>query len=209
MLTIHHLNDSRSQRILWLMEELGLDYDLVKYQRDQATRLAPPELAEVHPLGKAPVVDDGDLRIHESGAIVDYLITKYGDGKMMPKPGTADYVKYVQWMHYAEGSAMLPLLLRLYTSRLGDGAAPLLPRINSETMNHFSFVDAQMKDREYFVGDGLSGADIMMMFPLEAMKAGGGLTNFTNLSDFVDRMQARPAYLQAIKKGGKYSYGPS
>lgn len=208
MLTVHHLNDSRSQRILWLLEELGLDYDIVGYRRDDVTRLAPPELGNIHPLGKAPVVVDGNLLIHESGAIVDYLIGKYAGGKLAPEPGGDDHVKYVEWMHYAEGSAMLPLLLRLYTSRLGDAAAPLMPRIDSETMNHFSFMEAEMKGRDYFVGEGLTGADIMMSFPLEAMKAGGRLANFTHLSAFVDRIQARPAYLRALEKGGTYSYGP-
>lgn len=208
MITIHHLNDSRSQRILWLMEELGLEYEIVGYQRDAVTRLAPPELEKIHPLGKSPVVTDGDLLIHESGAVTDYLIRKYGDGKLAPAIDTDDYVKYVEWMHYAEGSAMLPLLLGLYTSRLGDAAEPLMPRINSEMQNHFSFINDEMKDREYFVGSELTGADIMMSFPLEAANARGALAPFENLAAFVTRIQARPAYLRGLEKGGAYSYGP-
>jgi len=209
MITIHHLNDSRSQRILWLLEELGLDYEIVGYERDATTRLAPPELDAVHPLGKSPVLTDGDLLIHESGAITEYLIRQYGKGKLAPAMDTADFVKYQEWVHYAEGSAMLPLLLRLYTGRLGDAAAPLMPRIDSETANHFSFMNAEMAGKDYFVGSELTGADIMMSFPLEAAKARGALDQLPNLKTFVKRMQARPAYLKALEKGGAYSYGPA
>ncbi|MEX0583842.1 MAG: glutathione S-transferase [Sneathiella sp.] len=209
MITIHHLNDSRSQRILWLMEELNLDYEVVNYQRDATTRLAPPELREIHPLGKSPVITDGDVSIHESGAITDYLIRTYGKGRFAPKIGTKEYEKYVEWLHYAEGSAMLPLLLRLYTGRLGDAAAPLMPRIDSETENHFFFMNEEMTGREFFVGSSLTGADIMMSFPLEAARARGILGAYPALSDFVARIQQRPAYLRALEKGGEYSYGPA
>lgn len=208
MITVHHLNDSRSQRILWLLEELGVDYDIVSYARDATTRLAPPELKKIHPLGKSPVITDDDMVIHESGAITDHLIRKYGEGRLAPDVGSPDYIKYVEWLHYAEGSAMLPLLLRLYTSRLCEAAAPLMPRIDSETENHFSFVDGEMKGRDFFVGNKLTGADIMMSFPLEAARARGILKAYPALSAFVDRMQARPAYLRALEKGGHYSYGP-
>jgi glutathione S-transferase len=206
---VHHLNDSRSQRILWLLEELELDYEIVTYSRDATTRLAPPELKRIHPLGKSPVVTDDDLLIHESGAITGYLIRKYGNGKLTPAMGTADYVKFEEWLHYAEGSAMLPLLLRLYTSRLGDAAAPLMPRIDNETENHFSFINSEMEGREFFVGDDLTGADIMMSFPLEAARARGVLASYPALSAFVERMQSRPAYMRALEKGGYYSYGPA
>ncbi|MEH6403601.1 MAG: glutathione S-transferase [Sneathiella sp.] len=209
MLTVHHLNNSRSQRILWLLEELGVAYKIENYQRNLETRLAPPELQKIHPLGKSPVITDGDVLIHESGAIVDYIVRKYGKGKLAPAMDSGDYEKYVEWMHYAEGSAMLPILLRLYTSRLGDAAAPLMPRIDGETANHFSFMNNEMKGREFFVGDTLSGADIMLSFPLEAAKAAGGLAQLPELSAFVDRIQARPAYLKALEKGGEYAYGPS
>ncbi|USG62889.1 glutathione S-transferase [Sneathiella marina] len=209
MITLHHLNDSRSQRILWLLEELALDYEIVAYERDAITRLAPPELNAIHPLGKSPVLTDGDLLIHESGAITEYLIRQYGNGKLAPAKDTAEFVKYQEWMHYAEGSAMLPLLLRLYTSRLGDAAEPLMPRIDSETANHFSFMNDQMAGKEFFVGTELTGADIMMSFPLEAAKARGALDLLPHLKSFVDRMQMRPAYLKALEKGGTYSYGPA
>ncbi len=209
MITVHHLNDSRSQRILWLLEELGVDYEVVRYERDATTRLAPDTLKQIHPLGKSPVLKDGDLKLHESGAITDYLIRTYGAGKLSPEPGSSNYESYIEWLHYAEGSAMLPLLLRLYTSRLGDAAAPLMPRIDSETENHFAFMNSEMTGREYFVGSNLTGADIMMSFPLEAARARGILKSYPALSAFVERIQARPAYLRALDKGGHYSYGPA
>ncbi len=136
MITVHHLNDSRSQRILWLLEELGLPYRIERYQRDAQTRLAPPELKAVHPLGKSPVISDDGRTIHESGAIVDYLIRRHGGGRLQPKPDSPAYDDYVQWLHYAEGSAMLPLLLHLYVARLGEAGAPLRPRIESELAKH-------------------------------------------------------------------------
>lgn len=207
MITLHHLNHSRSQRILWLLEELGADYEIVAYQRDAKTRLAPPELEDIHPLGKSPVVTDGDLLLHESGAITAYLIRKYGDGNLAPAPGSDDLVKYLEWLHYAEGSAMLPLMLNLYAGRLGDAAEPLMPRIDSETKRHFSFMNNQMAGKEFFVGDALSGADIMMSFPLDIARARGVLDSYEALSSHVDKMRARPAYQRAIEKGGDYSMG--
>ena len=205
MITLHHLNDSRSQRILWLLEEMNLEYRLEPYQRDAATRLAPPELDNIHPLGKAPVITDGDLLIHESGSIVDYLIGKYGEGKFAPPLGSDDYVHYGEWMHYAEGSAMLPLMLRLYTSRLGDGAAPLKPRIDGETHKHLAYVNSQMTGKSYFMGDDLTGADIMMSFPLEVAKVQGVLGPFEALTAYVDRIHARPAFKRSLEKGGAYA----
>ena len=160
MLILHHLNDSRSQRILWLLEELGVPYEMKRYQRNPETRLAPPELKAVHPLGKSPVITDGDIRIAESGAIVDYVIRRYGKGAMMPAPGSADYEAYIEWLHYSEGSAMLPLLLNLYVSRLKEAGAPLHPRIDSEMANHLGYVDGALSGRDFFVGNSLSGADI-------------------------------------------------
>ena len=209
MITVHHLNDSRSQRILWLLEEIDVDYEVVRYERDETTRLAPETLKEIHPLGKSPVVVDGEHRLHESGAITDYLIRTYAGGQLAPEPGSTEYEAYVEWLHYAEGSAMLPLLLRLYTSRLGEAAAPLMPRIDSETENHFAFMNNEMTGREFFVGSSLTGADIMMSFPLEAARARGILAAYPALSAYVDRIQARPAYLRALEKGGHYSYGPA
>ena len=206
MLTLHHLNDSRSQRILWLLEELGTPYELVRYQRNQQTRLAPPELARIHPLGKSPVLVDGDIRIAESGAIVDYIICRYGKGAMMPAPGSAEYETYNEWMHYAEGSAMLPLMLNLYVSRLKEAGAPLHPRIDSELANHLGYTDRALQGREFFVGQSLSGADIQMIFVAEMAKVFDRLAPYGNLSGWLSRMHARPAFQRSIEKGGAYRF---
>jgi len=152
MLTVHHLNNSRSQRILWLLEELGTPYEIVKYQRMSPMPLAPPELKAVHPLGKSPVITDDGKTIAESGAIVEYILDKYGKGRMRPKPDTDDHWKYIEWMHFAEGSAMLPLLLALYCGLIGDGAAPLQPRVDSEIANHLSYMQTGLGARDFFVG---------------------------------------------------------
>ncbi len=206
MLTLHHLNDSRSQRILWLLEELGTPYELKCYQRDLATRLAPPELEAVHPLGKSPVIVDGGLTIAESGAIVDYLIRRYGSGRLMPAPGSADHEAYNEWLHYAEGSAMLPLMLNLYVSRLKEAGAPLHPRIDSETANHLGYVDRALEGRAFFVGDTLSGADIQMSFVAELAKVFDRLGPYPNLTAWLTRMQARPAFRRSVEKGGAYRF---
>jgi glutathione S-transferase len=202
MLTVHHLNNSRSQRILWLLEELGTPYEIVKYRRMEPMPLAPPELKEVHPLGKSPVITDGGNTIAESGAIVEYVIDTYGKGKMKPKAGTDDYWRYVEWMHYAEGSAMLPLLLALYAGLLGDGAALLRPRIDSEIASNLSYMEAGLDGRQFFVGNDLTGADIQLLFVLEA--AGSRLEPYPALVAYRDRMHARPAYKRGIDKGGPY-----
>jgi glutathione S-transferase len=206
MLTLHHLNDSRSQRILWLLEELGLPYEIKHYQRDATTRLAPPELQEIHPLGKSPVITDGGIRIAESAAIVDYVIRRYGKGTMMPAPGTADYEAYSEWLHYSEGSAMLPLMLHLYVSRLKEAGAPLHPRIGSETANHLGFIDGALKDREFFVGPSLTGADIQMSFVGEMAKVFDKLGPYPNLKAWLSRMHARPAFQRSVEKGGAYRF---
>jgi len=206
MLTLHHLNDSRSQRILWLLEELGTPYELVRYQRNQQTRLAPPELARIHPLGKSPVIVDGDIRIAEPGAIVDYIIRRYGKGAMMPAPGSAEYETYNEWLHYAEGSAMLPLMLNLYVSRLKEAGAPLHPRIDSELANHLGYTDRALQGREFFVGQSLSGADIQMIFVAEMAKVFDRLAPYGNLSGWLSRMHARPAFQRSIEKGGAYRF---
>ena len=202
MLTLHHLNDSRSQRILWLLEELGLPYELKRYQRNAETRLAPPELTAVHPLGKSPVITDGGITIAESGAIVDYIVRTYGGGRLQPKAGTAEHEAYQEWLQYAEGSAMLPLLLALYAGLLGDAAAALRPRIDGEIENHFSYMERALGDRKFFVGDDLTGADIQLLFVLEA--AGGRLEPYPALVAYRDRLHARPAYRRSIEKGGPY-----
>ena len=210
MLTLHHLNDSRSQRVLWLLEELGLPYEIKHYQRNAETRLAPPELAKIHPLGKSPVITDGDTTIAESGAIVDYIIRRYGQGKdkpaMMPALGSADYEAYNEWMHYSEGSAMLPLMLNLYVSRLKEAGAPLHPRIDSELANHLGYVDGALKGREFFVGASLTGADIQMSFVGEMAKVFGKLEPYPNLAAWLGRMHARPAFQLSIEKGGPYRF---
>jgi glutathione S-transferase len=206
MLTLHHLNDSRSQRILWLLEELGTPYEMKSYQRNAETRLAPPELTAVHPLGKSPVITDGDLTIAESGAIVDYMIRHYGKGKLMPAPGSADYEPYQEWLHYSEGSAMLPLMLNLYVSRLKEAGAPLHPRIDSELKNHLGYVDGALKGREFFIGKSLTGADIQMSFVGEMAKVFDKLGPFPNLAAWLSRMHARPAFQRSVEKGGAYRF---
>ena len=208
MIKVHHLNNSRSQRILWFLEELGCEYEIVHYTRDLETNLAPDSLKEVHPLGKSPVIEDGGVKIAESGAATEYLARTYGNGEFSLTPDDADYNTYVEWLHYAEGSLMLPLLLRLYTSRLGDAAAPLAPRIQSEIANHFTYTAQGLGEKEFFAGGKLTGADIQMVFPLEAMHAQGGLAHWPNLAAYVDRIHARPAYQRALEQGGEYSMGP-
>ncbi len=208
MLTLHHLNDSRSQRILWLLEELGTPYEMKSYQRNAQTRLAPPELQQVHPLGKSPVIVDGDVRIAESGAIVDYIIRRYGQGNgrpaMMPAPGSAEYEAYNEWLHYSEGSAMLPLMLNLYVSRLKEAGAPLHPRIESEIANHLGYIEGALGKREYFVGNSLSGADIQMSFVAEVARSFGKLAAYPNFDAWLTRMHARPAFKRSVEKGGAY-----
>ena len=203
MIVVHHLNDSRSQRVLWLLEELGLPYEIRHYARDASTRLAPPELLAVHPLGKSPVIEDGDLKVIESGAIVDYLIRRHGGGRLQPASGTPEFEVYNQWLHYAEGSAMLPLMLKLYTGRLGDAAAPLAPRINSELANHLGYVNAALQGRDWLLGDALSGADIQMSFVGEAART--LRTSYPAMDAWVRRCQARPAYQRALQRGGPYA----
>ena len=203
MITVHHLNESRSQRILWLLEELAIPYDIKHYSRDAVTRLAPPELKTVHPLGKSPVLTDNGQTIIESGAIVDYLLRRHGKGYLRPATASADFESYNQWLHYAEGSAMLPLLLKLYVGRLGDAGAPLAPRINGEIANHLGYVNQALQGREWLVGDSLSGADIQMSFVGEAAR--GLRADYPNMDAWVKRFQARPAYRKALERGGPYS----
>jgi glutathione S-transferase len=206
MLTLHHLNDSRSQRILWLLEELGTPYEMKRYQRDATTRLAPPELTAVHPLGKSPVITDGAIKIAESGAIVDYVIRTYGNGVMMPSIGSPDFEAYNEWLHYSEGSAMLPLMLNLYVSRLKEAGAPLHPRIDSEIANHLGYVEGALKGREFFVGNSLTGADIQMSFVGEMAKIFNKLGPYPSLGAWLTRMHARPAFQRSIEKGGAYRF---
>ena len=218
-LIVHHLNNSRSQRILWLLEELGLPYEIVKYQRDPQTMLAPPELRRVHPLGKSPVVTVDGLTLAESGAIIETLVDRYGDGRLAPAPGTPEAVRYRYCLHYAEGSAMPPLLLKLIFGRIGSAKMPFFAKpiakgivdkamtsfIQPQIANHLRFMEGELKERDWFAGPDFSAADIQMSFPVEAFAARGGLTaSRPKLWDWLQRIHARPAYQRALEKGGPY-----
>jgi len=208
MIEVHHLNNSRSQRVLWLLEELEEPYEIVHYQRDPETNLAPESLRRIHPLGKSPIVRIGDRVLFESGAILDHLARTCGDGRLAPAESSPDYLDYQQWLHYAEGSAMLPLMLRLYTSRLGEAAAPLFPRIEGEIQTHIGFLEAHLAGgREFFVGDDLTAADVNLSFPIQATRMLHGMDSFPNLAKYLDRIHARPAYQRAIERGGPYAFG--
>jgi glutathione S-transferase len=207
MIKVHHLNESRSQRILWLLEELGTPYEIVRYTRHEKTRLAPPELKAVHPLGKSPVLEDGALKIAESGAVVEYLVATYGGGRLGPAQGSPGWPAYIEWLHYAEGSAMLPLMLNLYVMRLGDAGAPLHPRIQSEIDNHVGYVSASLGERPFLMGDDLTGADVQASFVAEVARAMGKLQPFPNLSAYLDRLHGREAWKRALAKGGDYLLG--
>lgn len=207
MLTVHHLNNSRSQRVLWLLEELELDYQIRSYQRDAETNLAPAELRQVHPLGKSPVVTDGTLTIVESGAIIDYLVRRHGGGRLAPAPGTDLHEQYLQWLHYAEGSAMLPLMLKMYCGRLPDGGAALQPRITSELDNHLGYLNASLEGASWFVGDTFSAADVQLSFVPQVARLLYTLEPFPNLAGFLERIHARPAYRRALERGGEYAFG--
>jgi len=202
MIEVHHLNASRSRRITWLLEELGVEYVVIAYQRDPATRLAPAALKAIHPLGKSPVIRDDGRVLIESGAIVDYLVRRYGAGRFAPPMASPDYERYVQFLHYAEGSAMLPLILKLYVGRLGDAGAPLQPRIQSEIQNHLGWLDRELAGRDYFVGDDLTGADVQLAFVAQLGVQFCGREQFPNLTRFVERIEARPAYQRAIARSG-------
>ncbi len=204
MLVVHHLNDSRSQRILWLLEELGVPYEIKAYARDATTRLAPLELQAVHPLGKSPVITDDGQTIAESGAIVDYVVRRHGKGQGQPDPASPLFDEYVHWLHYAEGSAMLPLMLLLYVTWLagGDVPAPFKQRIDDELANHLGYLERSLAGREFIVGSAFTGADVQITFVAEMAKLLGQLADRPNLAAYVARMHARPAYRRAIERGG-------
>ncbi len=203
-LIVHHLNNSRSQRILWLLEEIGVPYEIKYYQRDAVTNLAPPELVAVHPLGKSPMIEDADRVIIESGAIVEYLCERHGGDALIPVRGSDDHIRHLELIHFAEGSAMTPILLRLYTGRLGDAAAPLNPRIDEQLAAHFDFMEAELNEHGHFIGDSLSAADIMLSFPAEVAAMQGACATRPKLAAFVAAIHARPAYRIALEKGGPY-----
>lgn len=203
-LIVHHLNNSRSQRILWALEELGLTYEIKHYQRDAVSNLAPPELKVVHPLGKSPMLEDRGQVIIESGAIVQHLLDTYGNGRFQPAAGSSDALRHLQFMHFAEGSAMLPILLQLYTGRLGDAAAPLAPRIQEQLASHFSYLEDELSPSGHFVGDDWTGADWLLSFPAEIAVMQGQSDRYPKLAAFVAQAHARPAWQVAREKGGAY-----
>lgn len=219
MIVVHHLNNSRSQRVLWLLEELGVPYELRRYQRDPQTLLAPPELRQVHALGKSPVITDGALTLAESGAILEYLVERYGEGRFAPAPGTPERVRYTYWMHYAEGSLMPPLLLKLVFDRIEKAKMPFFVKpvasgiagkarssfVQPQIDRHLDYLESELKAGDWFAGRAFSAADVQMSFPLEAAQARGGLgASRPRLMDFLARIHARPAYKRAVAQGGEY-----
>lgn len=205
MFLVHHLNNSRSQRILWLLEELELAYDMRRYERDAVTSLAPSELASVHPLGKAPVLEHDGRKIAESGAIVEYICHRYGR-HLLPRVNSDEAITHLELMHFAEGSAMTPILLGLYLGRLGEAGAPLRPRVQQQLDSHFAYMERMVRPSGHFVLDDLSAVDIMMSFPAEiAIKQGRGDV-LPRLKQFVENIHARPAWKRAMERGGVYSY---
>ena len=222
MITVHHLNNSRSQRVLWLLEELDLPYEVRRYQRDAKTMLAPPELRAVHPLGKSPVITDGDVTVAESGAIIEYLIERHGHGhgRLRPATGTPEHLRWRYWLHFAEGSAMPPLLLKLIFGRIATSpmpffAKPIARAISEKVLQSFvepnlrsqlDYMQAELSQQPWFAGDEFSAADIQMSFPLEAASHRGGLGERPALVDWLARIHARPAYRRALERGGPYDF---
>jgi len=206
MLTIHHLDDSRSQRILWLLEELGQPYEVVHHRRDPITRLAPDVLRHLHPLGKSPVIEDGGRVIAESGAIIDYILRHYGAGRLQPAPTDPRYDQYIHWMHYAEGSAMPALIIRINVARVGSASASALPRLDAEVALHLAYLDNALRGSAYVLGEEFSAADIQLSFVGELAWARFGVGNYPSIMAWVKRFQARPGYKAALARGGAYSF---
>jgi glutathione S-transferase len=221
MITVHHLNDSRSQRVLWLLEELGVPYEIQRYQRDPATMLAPESLRKVHPLGKSPVITDGDITVAESGAIIEYLIERHGNGPLLPPAGTPERLRYRYWLHFAEGSAMPPLLLKLILGRIASSKMPFFAKPIARAIAHkvqadfvdpnlarqLDFMEAELGKSEWFAGSQFSAADIQMSFPIEAAAQRAGLdARRPKLMAFLKRIHARPAYAKALERGGPYRF---
>jgi len=206
MIVVHHLNKSRSQRILWLLEELGLNYEIKRYERDPKTMLAPASLREVHPLGKSPVITDDALTLAESGAIVEYLVERYGEGKLAPASGTVERLRYTYWLHYAEGSAMPLLVMKLVFDNFGLGNSGAVREfIAPQIQLHFDYIESELRKNTWFVGEEFTAADIQMSFPVEAVAAQVGLdANHPRLKGFLERIHARPAYQRALERGGTY-----
>jgi len=221
MIVVHHLNNSRSQRILWLLEELGLDYEIKKYQRDPKTMLAPPELKAIHPLGKSPVITDDDTVVAESGAIVEYLVERYGHGRLVPPPGTPDKLRYTYMLHFAEGTAMPPLLMKLVFDRIETERMPFFVKpvakaisgkvkqlfIMPNLRNNLAFLEEELGKSAWFAGAEFTAADVQISFVLEAAASRAGLNaRYPNLMAWLARIHARPAYQRALERGGKYDY---
>lgn len=218
MITVHHLENSRSQRVLWLLEELGLDYAIVRYARDPETLLAPPELRRVHPLGKSPVIVDGALTIAESGAVIEYLVDRYGPA-LAPPAGSPERLRYTYWLHFAEGSAMPPLLLKLVFQRLATAPMPFFARpvarriaasvqqrlVDPQLVRQLDYLESELAGQDWFAGAAFSAADVQMSFPVEAAAARAGLdAGRPRLWDWLQRIHARPAYRRALERGGPY-----
>jgi glutathione S-transferase len=219
MIVVHHLNNSRSQRVLWLLEELGLAYEVRRYQRDAKTMLAPPALRAVHPLGKSPVIQDGEVTLAESGAILEYLVGRHGNGRLIPAAGTPERLRYTYWMHFAEGSAMPPLLMKLVFDRIEKAPMPFFVRpvaraiarrakgsfVQPNIDRSLDFMEGELANSDWFAGAEFSAADVQMSFPLEAAQVRGGLdAKRPRLMAFLERIHARPAYRRALDKGGPY-----
>ena len=219
MLIVHHLNNSRSQRILWLLEELAVPYEVKRYERDPKTMLAPPALRAVHPLGKSPVISHGDRVVAETGAIVTYLVDNFGDGRLMPAGGTEERLRYIYWLHFAEGSAMPPLVMSLVFNEIPKQVPflirPVAKAITAAVQKAFlrpnikaqlDFIEAELTDADWFAGESFSAADVMMSFPLEAASDRIGLGQRPRTADWLKRIHDRPAYQAALQKGGPYAY---
>jgi glutathione S-transferase len=221
MITVHHLEHSRSQRVLWLLEELELPYQIQQYQRDPKTSLAPPELKRVHPLGKSPVITDGDRAVAESGAIIEYLVGRHGNGRLVPPPGSDERLRYTYWLHFSEGSAMPPLLFKLVCDKVKSAPMPFFIKpiargiagkvmeafVDPNLKNQLDFMEAELKMHKWFAGDEFSAADVQMSFPLEAAAQRAGLDDSRpKLMAFLKRIHARPAYKRALERGGPYSF---
>ena len=221
MITVHHLNNSRSQRVLWLLEELGVAYEIQKYQRDAKTMLAPPELLKVHPLGKSPVITDDGTTVAESGAIIEYLLERHGKGRLEPAKGTPERLRFTYWLHFAEGSAMSPLLMKLVFDRIETSPMPFFAKpiargisrkvktamIEPNLKRHLDHMERELTKSEWFAGDEFSAADIQMSFPVEASALRAGLdSSRPKLMTFLKKIHARPAFRRALERGGPYSF---
>ncbi len=211
MIVVHHLNNSRSQRVLWLLEELGIEYEVKCYERDAKTMLAPASLRQIHPLGKSPVITDANLTIAESGAIIEYLVDRYGSGRLVPASGTPERLRYTYWLHYAEGSAMPPLLLKLVFDNFGIADSNAVSAfITPQIKLHFDYIEGELRKSTWFAGEEFTAADIQMSFPLEIVAGVAEQVDLRpKIKQFIERIHERPAYKRAIERGGRYDFAKS